>query len=239
MSYFDAIYVINLPARRDRRAQMYEQFKKVGIDPSAPPVVFFDAIRPEDAGGFPTLGTRGCFLSHLGVLKHARAAQHRCVLVVEDDLNFSDDFTERFGPTMQTLDSLSWDFWYPSTLSVMPAPTASGDVVEVPAASSVLGAHMFAVKSHVVDQLVPYLEAILSREPGDPAGGPMHVDGAYSWYRRSHPNVRTVMSTRPLGYQRPSRTDIHALKWFDRLPVFDKAAALLRAARARLASDKH
>lgn len=235
MSYFEAIYVINLPSRRDRREQMCEQFRKVGIDPGAAPVVFFDAIRPEDAGGFPTIGTRGCFLSHLGVLRAAQAAGHERILVLEDDLNFSDDFRSRSMALTQAIDRMGWDFWYLSVLSVTPAPPEHDELIVLAPTSSVLGAHMFALKSEAIAQLVPYLEAILERPPGHPDGGPMHVDGAYSWYRRAHPEIRTLMATQALGYQRPSRTDIHALKWFDRLPVLDRAVGLLRGARARLA----
>ena len=217
---------------------MSEQLRKVGIDPGAAPVVFFDAIRPDDAGGFPTLGTRGCFLSHLGVLRAARAAGHGRILVLEDDLNFSDDFVARFAPLTQAIDRTGWDFWYLGVLSVTPSPAAHGELTPVPPASSVLGAHMFALKAATIAQLVPYLEAILERPPGHPDGGPMHVDGAYSWYRRAHPEVRTLMATQALGYQRPSRTDIHALKWFDRLPVVDKAAQFLRGARTWLTARR-
>jgi hypothetical protein len=80
---------------------------------------------------------------------------------------------------------------------------------------------------------VPYLEAMQARPAGDAAGGPMHVDGAYFWFRRAHPHVRAVLATRVLGYQRPSRTDVHAPRWFDRLPGLHRAVELVRGARAR------
>jgi hypothetical protein len=172
------------------------------------------------------------------VLRHARSANHARILVLEDDLNFSSDFATRFDGLTKSLDHMGWDFWYPSTLVVKPAPTRADPLVALPPDSSVLGAHMFAVKRHVIERLVPYLEAMLQRPPGDPAGGPMHVDGAYSWFRREHSDVRTVMATRELGYQRPSRTDIHALKWFDRLPVFSTAAGWLRRVRAEAAGKR-
>jgi hypothetical protein len=238
MSYFDAIYVINLPSRSDRRDQMKEQFRKIGMDPGLAPVVFFDAVRPDDAGGFPTVGTRGCFLSHLGVLRAARAAGHQRILVLEDDVNFSGNFVERFASLTPAIDALGWDFWYLGALSVTPPVSDAGTsaLVTLPSQSAVLGAHMFAVTSAVVAELVPYLEAMLARPAGDPAGGPMHVDGAYGWFRRDHPSVRTVVTTQPLGYQRPSRTDIHQLKWFDRLPVIKAVVGLLRLRRARISS---
>ena len=57
---------------------------------------------------------------------------------------------------------------------------------------------------------------MLERQSGDSAGGPMHVDGAYSWFRCAHPALLTLASLHQLGTQRASRTDIHDLRWFDR-----------------------
>ncbi len=98
MELFDAIYIINLPARTDRRSEMLEQFRRAGISEPETRLVFFEAVRPPDQGGFPTVGARGCFLSHLGVLKAAVAAGHSSILVLEDDLNFVDDFQAATAP---------------------------------------------------------------------------------------------------------------------------------------------
>jgi hypothetical protein len=235
MNPFDAIYVINLASRPDRRAQMRTQLRRVGIDPDALPVVFFDAVRPAAPGGFPTIGARGCFLSHLGVLRDARAAGRRHILVLEDDLDFAADFTGRFPHMAAAAEGLGWDVWYLGALAVEPAPAAAradDDLVALSPDSVVLGTHMLALGADAIARLVPYLEAMLARPVGDPAGGPMHVDGAYGWFRRDHPALRTLLATPPLGHQRPSRTDVHALRWFDRLPGVHRAAALLRRARA-------
>ena len=56
----------------------------------------------------------------------------------------------------------------------------------------------------------------------------MHVDGAYCWFRHAHPHFRTLLAVPELGYQRSSRTDIHDLRWFDRVPVAREAVAWLR-----------
>jgi hypothetical protein len=241
MNPFDAIYVINLASRLDRRAQMRTQLRRVEIDPDAPPVVFFDAVRPAEPDGFPTIGARGCFLSHLGVLRDARAAGHRRILVLEDDLDFAADFTRRFARTAPAAERRGWDVWYLGALAVEPAPPdahADDDLVALPPDSVVLGTHMLAFDAGAIARLVPYLEAMLTRPVGDPAGGPMHVDGAYGWLRRDHPALRTLLATPPLGHQRPSRTDVHALRWFDRLPGVHRAADLLRRARARRAGRR-
>ena len=90
-----------------------------------------------------------------------------------------------------------------------------------------------AVQGRHLAALVPYLEAMLARPPGDPLGGPMHIDGAYCWFRRAHPGMATWLTNPPLGYQRASRTDIHTLRWFDRRTWSAALVAGLRRLRNR------
>ncbi len=230
---FDAVYVINLPARTDRRAEMLAQFRRADVAAALPAPVFFEAVRPADRGEFPTIGTRGCFLSHLGVLKTALAAGHARILVLEDDLDFVDDFQAAFATQAPALRESNWDIAYLASLKVTPALPPARGLAEVLPDAAVLGLHMVAIRSRVLPELINYLEAMLGRPAGDPAGGAMHVDGAYSWYRAAHPARRTVACVPPLGYQRASRTDIHALRWFDRAWGVRALVAALRSLRNR------
>lgn len=61
----------------------------------------------------------------------------------------------------------------------------------------------------------------------------MHVDGAYNWVRRLNPDLPTLMASPQLGSQRPSRTDIHQLKWFDKVPGIRDLATFARRLRAQ------
>ncbi len=230
---FDAVYVINLPARTDRKAEILAQLRRPDVAGAFGPPVFFDAVRPADAGEFPTLGARGCFLSHLGVLKAALAAGHASILVLEDDLNFADDFAAVFAAQAPTLRESGWDIAFPGWLKVTPPLPAARGVVEVPSSSAVMGTHMVAVRSTAMPELIAHLEAMLARPAGHPAGGPMHVDGAYNWYRAAHPGRRTLACVPPLGYQRASRTDVHGLRWFDRTWGVRAVVAALRSLRNR------
>ena len=234
MDSFDAIYIINLPTRPDRKAEMIEQLRGAGIDPGSAMVKFFDAVRPADAGDFPSLGARGCFLSHVGVLKSAMAAGHRRVLVLEDDANFVKDFPRRFEPVAAALESREWGMAYLGALAVKPPCQVTPPLESIPATSSVMGTHMFAVAGPAIPQIIAYFEAMLRRSAGDPQGGPMHVDGAYSWFRKSHPAMVTLLCEPALGYQRPSRTDVHQTKWFDRTPIVRDLVAVLRRSKPRL-----
>jgi len=96
--------------------------------------------------------------------------------------------------------------------------------------------HFMVLRRHAVCSLIRGFEIILSRPAGHPLGGPMHVDGAYSTIRKQNHSLITYAYSPPLGYQRPSRTDIGDLKWFDRVkmlsPMMNLARKLKSMARA-------
>lgn len=94
--------------------------------------------------------------------------------------------------------------------------------------------HFLGFRQGAAVKAVPYLTAILERPMGDPRGGAMHVDGAYSWFRNSHPELRTWAAHYPLAVQRASRTDIHVRKWFNRIALFQGVIAMLRRVKNRL-----
>jgi hypothetical protein len=219
LSMFDRVYVINLPSRTDRKKQMEHQLEQLGLSFRSPNVRLFPAIRPTDAGGFETIGARGCFMSHLGVLRDAVGL--KSVLILEDDLDFV------ANAKMPSLPS-DWGIFYGGARHSIP-PTSG--LTKAEPSDLVVCAHFVAFNGPVIAPLVAHLEAILQRPPGDPRGGPMHVDGAYGHFRAENPNVKVLIATPELGFQRPSRTDIHELKWFDKTPVVRDAVQMLRSMR--------
>jgi glycosyl transferase, family 25 len=222
--------VINLPERTDRRRAFERQLVRAGLEPGGPDVEVFPAIRPAGAGGFPTIGAHGCFLSHLEVLRRARDRGQDRLVLCEDDLDFAPDFAARLPAVLRALEREPWDILYAGHDALCPGRVvdAEAGLCEVPPDTPVLCSHFLVLRGPVIGELAGYLDAILQRPPGDPAGGPMHVDGAYSWFRRAMPQRRTLAAVPPLGRQRASRSDIHALKWFDRLPLLRGAATVLR-----------
>jgi glycosyl transferase family 25 len=95
LSASDHIYVINLPDRTDRRQEMERQLTKIGVSFTSPQVTLFPAVRPTDRGEFPSIGSRGCFLSHLGVLRDAAERGFGLILLLEDDVDFTRHFLLR------------------------------------------------------------------------------------------------------------------------------------------------
>ena len=217
--HFDECYVLNLPSRKDRWRDTRRELAKVG----SPSVRRFNAIRPDGPAGFPSAGARGCFLSHLGVLIDAQQRGLTRVLILEDDVSFTPDFSVRASTEIEKLRKTPWGIFYGGG-------SGSGDVI--PPDLAVQTSHMVGIAAPNISGLVTHFKTILTKPPGDPTGGPMHVDGAYSWwYRKQHPNVLTIAAMPPLGFQRSSRSDVHG-KWFDSVPFLSEAVALARRFKA-------
>ncbi|WP_396127421.1 glycosyltransferase family 25 protein [Acidicapsa acidisoli] len=232
LEYFQQIYVINLPSRHDRRREMAEQLNAIGLSFDTPCVRLFEAVRPQEPEGFPSIGSRGCFLSHLGILRHARDRQFERILIFEDDLNFAPDFNTRIGNVVAELEKTDWSLFYGGYIAdSLPQPEGTSGVLRLSPTTPLSTTHFVGFCGPAIGEAVTYLENILSRPPGDPNGGPMHVDGAYCWFRQQFPTKITLVSVPMLGYQRKSRTDIHSLRWFDRIPGIRQGIALLRRMR--------
>lgn len=229
------LVVINLPTRPDRRVEFFEQLSRIGLSKDHPRIRVFDAIRPDKAEPFPSIGAHGCFMSHLGVLREAYNSGTDRVIICEDDLDFSRDFNSRAKHVLNLLNLQEWDLFYGfPPKGVEGLPVLGEGLLELRPEHDVLCAHFLALRRPAIEVLVPYLEAILVRPPGDPAGGPMHVDGAYNWFRRAYPQMRTIVAMPALGHQRASRTDIAELSLKDRLPIVRKMVRMARRMKNRI-----
>jgi hypothetical protein len=200
---FEQVRIINLADRADRRREMIGELKRLGG--VAPNIGFYDAQRPSDPGGFPSHGARGCFESHLGVLRSARDAKAQSLLLLEDDLDFTRDGRARLDGLMPELFGRSWDIFYGAHL--LSADGRRG-LAAVPADEPVVTASFVGFAGSVLPRLVEFLEGVLTRAPGSPDYGPMHVDGAYTVFRLLNPQTVTLAAFPTLGRQRSSPSDI-------------------------------
>jgi glycosyl transferase, family 25 len=230
MNATPAIFVINLAYRTDRRQAMQRQLSQVGWS-----ATFFPAVRPADRADFPSIGTRGCFLSHLAVLKRARDEKVQRLVILEDDVDFVPDFPRQWQSVLPALEAQDWSIFYPGHGLASPekpsgSTAAAPSLTRIAPERGVRCTHFMMLNSQGISTLIGGFEAILSRPAGHAMGGPMHVDGAYSTIRAQHPELGTYAAFPPLGYQRSSRTDVGELKWFDRIgilaPLVDKARNL-------------
>lgn len=223
MSAFQS-YVINLPERLDRRQDMEKQLRKIGWQAE-----FFPALRPTETGGFPSIGARGCFLSHLAALKHGGALDQH-ILLMEDDLSLVQDFSLRWREVFEELEAKEWSLFYPGHV-LQQAPKG---LSLVPPSLGIVCSHFLMINRSAVFQIIQGLEAILQRPPGHPEGGPMHVDGAYSTIRQQKPWLQTYVYFPSLGRQRPSRSDIASPRFYDRVQFARSLLTALRRIKGKI-----
>lgn len=231
---FDQIVVINLPDRKDRRHAIETELARAGVAPGHPAVTLFRAIRPETAGGFPSIGARGAFLSHLGVMERMLEQGWARMLVLEDDMAFTPGALSRLPALTAALAARDWGILYghPGDLpDRTPAPDAQG-LITLPADLGLIQLHFLGLTRQAATRMAPQLRAMLARAPGSAEGGPMHVDGALNWIRRTSPDLVALAVSPAVALQRPSRSDIANARWYDRLPVVRSLSRLLRQLRA-------
>jgi glycosyl transferase family 25 len=224
--WFDRTYVVHLPERHDRMKIVLGQLDRVGIEPEVGRLEIFPGIRPKTKHGFPTAEARGCFLSHREVLTRAMKDNLRRVLIMEDDLELHSMLVISPREILGGLDGMEWGLAYLGHNLEMPEGMPPQFLLTEEVTR---GAHFYAVQGAAIGQLVEYLDAVLTREPGDPLGGPMHYDGALTMFRYAYPNVKTVAANPSLGKQTHSRSDIMPKPW-DRFPITRELAQLMRGA---------
>lgn len=228
LHFFDAIFIINLVDRGDRRQEMQEQLVRIGLDINTPPIQLYTAVRPSEPGGFPSIGARGCFESHLSILEIAIKNQMERILILEDDVDFVADFSNRIPRILAQLDTKPWNFFYGGYRLSNAIENNSTELLKVSSDFSIGCAHFIAFDKVAIETAAIFLREVITREPGSPLGGPMHVDGAYSWVRKLHLNLNTFLAYPELAVQRSSRSDITPTHWFDKIRAFRPAVNFLR-----------
>jgi glycosyl transferase family 25 len=233
LASFDSVRIINLPERTDRRREMMRELERIGATGN-PRIGFFAATKPDDAGPFPSRGARGCFMSHLAVLREAVAEGVGTLLILEDDLDFSTDVPNAVKSQLRPLAGGDWDMFYGTYRLYDPhVPPPPGAIL--PPEAAVETASFVAFDRAVMPRIVRFLEEMLQRPAGTPDYGPMHVDGAYSIFRLLNPDVATYVAPVQLGYQRSSRSDISDTQpFFDKIPGLRSIANVARTLRRRM-----
>lgn len=160
MSYFmnsisdikHAIY-INLQSRPDRKAHVENQLKTIGINAER-----FNAIKLDN-------GAIGCSMSHLKILETAKANNWDHVLIVEDDILFTDPmlFISQFNKFLSN--HKSFDVLLIAGNNLPPYTQIDDTCVQVTHCQTTTG---YLVQNHYYDILIKnFKEGILNlmREP--------------------------------------------------------------------------
>lgn len=228
---FERIRIINLEFRVDRRREIAAELARLGLSIDGQRIAFHPASRPADAKEFPSVGARGCFESHLAVLSDALEANASNVLILEDDCEFAPDAGRRLPAILAKLKSTDWSIFFGGYALEAPTQNLGNGLTQAEPDLSIGLTHFCAFSRNAVELAVPYLISMASRRGGDPQGGPMHVDGAYNWLRRTQPELQTWIAMPEVAHQRPSISDIAGPSAIDRIPGLRAFAPMLRAAK--------
>ncbi len=224
--HFDHVYIVNLPYRDDRRAETIADFARQGLTIPSPKITFFEASRPTEKGEFPSIGSLGNFLSQTRVLADALAKGHSRILICEDDLQLNDlpDTT-----LAKVLDDLKTTDWSIAALGYLEPETPPDHIVGLTDwTGSTRGTQFWAIQGDSIRAFHDYLELVRTRPSGHPEGGSMFFDGAFNMVRTIVPGTKFRLATPCLAGQRSSRTDIHDLRFYDRIEPFRSLVALAR-----------
>ena len=222
---FDRAYIINLRDRLDRRQEVKDEFGKIGLTIPNEQVRLYTATRPTHRGNFHSLGARGAFSSHRNVLELAAKDKLQNVLVFEDDVSFRDVGDDCITQIIACLSDKDWDliyFGYNSPLDqALVGPL-------IPWTSITIGTHFYAVNGRFMNRMLEYMRDSEAGPTGDSEHGPTSADGIYNRVRLRYPDIRVLLATPSLAFQRSSRTDLQPVSIYDRVPFL---APSLRTAR--------
>ena len=224
MDFFDRVQIINLHSRKDRRQETELEFSRYGFPINTDKVSFFNAICPTSPEGFSHVGVRGCFLSHMKIIEEAKKHRLNNILILEDDICFSKHILEYGMVAIESLEKMDWDIAYFGHGMGNQSSQLTWKEVNQP----MLLAHFYAINGKTLENFYKFLTKILERPPGHPDGGPMHYDGAINVFRQHNPEIKAYYLSHNLGYQRPSRTDLHTGFFLDKYHGFNSVMLLLR-----------
>lgn len=227
IDYFDQTRIINMKSRTDRRKETEDEFLRYQLPINTKNVRFFDAITPDTPNNFPNIGARGCFMSHLSILETAAKTNPRRIFLVEDDIQFSNQIIEFGSRATESLETTDWDIAYFGHLLKSSSTSPHWKAVSEP----MLLSHCYAVNGATIERLAHFLRQMLERPAGDPQGGPMHYDGALNTFLAQNPDIKAYYYSKNLGYQRPSKTNIHQNSIIDRNPLLKPLSQTYRAAK--------
>ena len=140
-------FYINLLSRPDRKDHVEEQLNTIGIKPER-----FNAIRMDN-------GAIGCSMSHLRLLETAKLNNWEHILIVEDDILFTDPnlFVTQFNKFLSS--NIDFDVVLVAGNNMPPYTKISDECVKVTHCQTTTG---YLVKKHYYDILIKnYKDGIL------------------------------------------------------------------------------
>ena len=230
--YFDRVAIIHLPQRGDRFRSLKAELEGVGLDIHCDKVEIPAAPIPQDPNGFPSRGVYGNFLSHLGIIEQAYKDGLETVLILEDDAIFSKTFKRSRSTIARYLRGNAWDQVFIGHSIADKLPHSPSGLVRF--RGSFFWAHCYAVHRRIMPRMIEYMNGTITRPMGSPLGGKMYIDGAYSLFRKLHPDMICLLSSPRLSIQKGSASSLNNPAWYSGSTIVDATTTTLRRVRDEL-----
>ena len=155
---FDKCFLINLDSEPERLRKVSLRLEKMNI----PFTRISATVASPHLSRNPTLGLRGCTLSHLAILKKAQAEGLSSVLIIEDDAIFRDDTVSRMASLSKNLKQLPWGIFYLGYDECHPERTWTA-APGIKTVSEGYQTHAYAVSAAAYGKVTPWLENCAER----------------------------------------------------------------------------
>lgn len=150
--YFDKIYCINIDRRTDRWEECLKEFEKHNLN-----VERFSAVDGNTENyslGYPYDNELAGAISHLNVVKEAKKLNLSKVLILEDDVQFSDNVNTLFLNYIEQL-PLNWDGINFGGNHIGGLLTISQNVTKMRRSYAL---HAYGLNNKSYDQIIDYME---------------------------------------------------------------------------------
>ncbi len=224
ITYFNRVRIINLANRKKRKKETIQEFKRFHFPIETEQCGFFEAISPDQNKGFSSNGVYGCFLSHMAIIKKAIDDDVKNILIIEDDICFTKNIIEFGNISIHLLNNMKWDIVYFGHMLGSVNTAMCWKKVD----QSMITSHFYALNKCILKEYYAWLLQLKSRPRGHKEAGLMHYDGALSTFILDRPHVNAYYFSKNLGYQRPSKTDIHKTSVIDRSLILRPIAPIYR-----------
>lgn len=170
-------YIINLKHRSDRYNHMVTEMEKLPIS-----YEFIDAISHE-------ISAVGCFQSHLKCIKLAKESKFPYVLILEDDVIFTDNVVNILQRILDESYLLNWDMIYLGANLQSPATRISDILIKLTGAYTT---HAYMIHERFYDVILNLFQT-------------SEID---VHYHNLMPNHNIYMCDPMIAYQLPSYSDL-------------------------------
>lgn len=147
--FFDKIFYINLDKDVDRNEKIIQQFKKYNIHnyervsatvvDLVPDISYWRNFNKKKLDEKYVLGSLGCRNSHWRIMKNSLERGYDKILVLEDDIVFTEDINELLKKNQDSLSN--WDMLY------------FGGTVEGHFRNQIVGAYAYAVNRKLIEEI--------------------------------------------------------------------------------------